>query len=109
MRLEPLPDRLPEHPMSETPRDSLLSSIGLLESAGFGARRATYANSLLFWAAVPHRFLSRLKGSGESDVKPASPLMNRLFGGALGLESKMVRRVAFPFGLSVIVVARKPD
>jgi SAM-dependent methyltransferase len=79
----------------------------LLESAGFETRRATYANSLLFWAAVPHRFLSRLKGSGESDVKPASPLMNRLFGGALRVESKMMRRMAFPFGLSVIVVARK--
>lgn len=80
----------------------------LLESVGFETRRATYANSLLFGAAVPHRFLSRLKGSGESDVKPASPLINRLFGGALRVESKMVRRMAFPFGLSVIVVARKP-
>src|SRR5205085_2776651 len=80
---------------------------GLLESAGFETRRATYANSLLFWAAVPHRLLSRLKGSGESDVKPASPLMNRVFGGALRLESKLVRRLAFPFGLSVVVVARK--
>ena len=79
----------------------------LLESVGLATRRATYANSLLFWAAVPHRFLSRLKGSGESDVKPASPLINRLFGGALRVESKLVRRMAFPFGLSVIVVARK--
>src|SRR5256714_2233531 len=79
----------------------------LLESVGFETRRATYANSLLFWAAVPHRLLSRLKGSGESDVKPASPLMNRVFGGALNIESKLVRRLAFPFGLSVIVVARK--
>jgi SAM-dependent methyltransferase len=79
----------------------------LLESAGFVIERATYANSLLFWAAAPHRFLSRLRGSGESDVKPASPWMNRLFGGALGIESKVVRRAAFPFGLSVIVVARK--
>ena len=79
----------------------------LLESVGFETRRATYANSLLFWAAVPHRLLSRLKGSGESDVKPASPLLNRVFGGALNIESKLVRRLAFPFGLSVIVVARK--
>ena len=55
---------------------------------------------------MPHRLLSRWKGSGESDVKPASPLMNRVFGGALRLESKLVRRLAFPFGLSVAVVAR---
>ncbi|HKQ06013.1 MAG TPA: class I SAM-dependent methyltransferase [Blastocatellia bacterium] len=80
----------------------------LLESVGFAPRRATYANALLFWAAVPHRLWSRLKGSGESDVKPTSPLMNRIFGGALNVESKLVRRMAFPFGLSVIVVARKP-
>jgi SAM-dependent methyltransferase len=79
----------------------------LLVSVGFAPRRATYANALLFWAAVPHRLWSRLKGSGESDVKPASPLMNRLFGGALNIESKLMRRLAFPFGLSVIVVARK--
>jgi SAM-dependent methyltransferase len=80
----------------------------LLQAAGFETRRTTYANSLLFWAAVPHRLLSRLKGSGESDVKPTSPWMNRFFGGALAVESKVVRRMTFPFGLSVIVVARKP-
>jgi hypothetical protein len=33
--------------------------------------------------------------------------MNRVFGGALNVESKIMRRMAFPFGLSVIVVARK--
>src|SRR5262249_39642843 len=72
----------------------------LLEAAGFETRRATYANSLLFWAAVPHRWLSKIKGSGESDVQPASPLLNALFGSALNLESKIVRALAFPFGLS---------
>src|SRR5256885_268857 len=43
----------------------------LLRSNGFMLRRSTYANTLLFWAAAPHRLLSKLRGSSQSDVKPA--------------------------------------
>lgn len=79
----------------------------LLASAGFRLRRATYANTLLFWAAVPHRWLSRIKGESSSDVKPVSPLLNSMFGGALNLESRLVKHLSLPFGLSVIALAQK--
>jgi ubiquinone/menaquinone biosynthesis C-methylase UbiE len=79
----------------------------LLASEGFAPRRVTYVNTLLFWAAVPHRLLSRLRGEDQSDVKPVPRLMNALFASALKLESRLVSRVTFPFGLSVVAVAEK--
>ncbi len=79
----------------------------LLTAQGLTIDRATYANTLLFPLAVPHRFLSRLTGSEESDVKPVHPLMNKLFFSALKLESGIVKHLSLPFGLSVIALARK--
>lgn len=79
----------------------------LLVSQGFKIKRATYANSLLFPLAMPHRFLSRMKGGDESDVKPVHPLMNKSFAAALKLEARMLSRLSFPFGLSVIILAEK--
>jgi SAM-dependent methyltransferase len=79
----------------------------LLAAQGFRVRRATYANSLLFPLAIVHRFLSRLQGGEESDVKPVHPLMNRTFAAALNLESRLLSGLSFPFGLSVILVAEK--
>lgn len=79
----------------------------LLVSQGFKIKRATYANSLLFLAAMPHRFLSRIKGGDESDVKPVHPLLNRTFAAALQLEARLLQRLSFPFGLSVIILAEK--
>ena len=79
----------------------------LLASEGLSPRRATYVNTLLFWAAVPHRLLSRLRGVDQSDVKPVPDLMNALFASALKLEARLVSRVTFPFGLSVVALAEK--
>jgi ubiquinone/menaquinone biosynthesis C-methylase UbiE len=79
----------------------------VLVSEGFTIRRATYANTLLFPAAMPHRFLSRLKKSEESDVQPVHPLINRVFAAALKLEARLLQRLSFPFGLSVIILAEK--
>jgi SAM-dependent methyltransferase len=79
----------------------------LLRARGLKPRRSTYANTLLFWAAAPHRLLSKLRGSTESDVKPVPRWLNTLLGGALKLEARMLRRIAFPFGLSVITLAEK--
>ena len=79
----------------------------LLRSHGFKPRRSTYANTLLFGAAAPHRLLSKLRGSTESDVKPVAPWLNALLGAALKLEARLLRRIGFPFGLSVITLAEK--
>ncbi|MEK6301423.1 MAG: class I SAM-dependent methyltransferase [Acidobacteriota bacterium] len=77
----------------------------LLESHGFAIRRASYANTLLFPAAVTHRLLS--KGGDASDVHNVSGLMNRTLGAALKLEARLLTHLSFPFGLSVIALAEK--
>lgn len=79
----------------------------LLRAHGFTPRRSTYANTLLFWVAAPHRLLSKLRGSTASDVKPVPRWLNTLLGAALKLEARMLRRMSFPFGLSVITLAEK--
>jgi ubiquinone/menaquinone biosynthesis C-methylase UbiE len=79
----------------------------LLSAHGFKSKRSTYANSLLFWMAAPHRLFSKLRGSTESDVKPVPAWLNTILGTALRLEARMLRRMTFPFGLSVITLAEK--
>jgi len=79
----------------------------LLLARGFRIRRATYANTLLFWLAAAHRLLSKWRGSTESDVRPVPQLLNSMLGAALDLEARMLGRVVFPFGLSAIVLAEK--
>jgi len=79
----------------------------LLLSHGLSIRRATYANTLLFWLAAPHRLLSKWRGSTESDVKPVPRWLNTALHSALTLEARMLGRSSFPFGLSVITLAEK--
>ena len=80
----------------------------LLLAHGFKIKRATYANTLLFWLAAPHRLWSKWRGGTESDVKQVSRWLNATLESALKLESRMLSRVAFPFGLSAIALAEKP-
>jgi SAM-dependent methyltransferase len=88
-------------------RFTLSELIKLVDSLGFERRRSTYANTLLFGAAVPHRLLSRLLGSTSSDVKPVPGWMNKAFYGVLRAESLLLERVSLPFGLSVILLVEK--
>lgn len=82
--------------------------LELLRSEGLSIRRATYANALLFFAAVPHRLLSKMKGGEESDVRPAPRFVNSAFGAALKMEARLIKFLSFPFGLSVFALAQKP-
>lgn len=79
----------------------------LLQERGLMAKRCTYANTLLFPAALFHRVLSRITGSIESDVKPVANWLNTLLESVLKLEARMLKRTSFPFGLSLIVLAQK--
>jgi SAM-dependent methyltransferase len=79
----------------------------LLSMRGFKVRRSTYANTLLFWVAVPHRLMSKWRGSTESDVKPVSRWLNAILAAILKLEARLIRHLSFPFGLSVVAVAEK--
>jgi SAM-dependent methyltransferase len=79
-----------------------------LAATGFAPLRVSYANSLLFLAAVPHRLMSRLRGRDDSDVKPVNTWVNSALGSALNLEARLLRHVRFPFGLSVMAISRRP-
>lgn len=85
------------------------------EAAGFDVVRATYANTVLFPVAAIRRLVLMRIGIAkpDSDVKPMPRGLrwtNRLLTGMLRLEARVVsrRRRQLPFGLSTIVVLRKP-
>jgi SAM-dependent methyltransferase len=79
-----------------------------LGEAGFKIERASYANITFFGPILIGRVLMRLTG-----LRPASEnnitigALNGLLGRILGAESWWLRRLSFPFGVSIICVARK--
>jgi len=79
-----------------------------LREAGLEVERASYANITFFFPILIGRVLMRLTG-----VRPASENnitiggLNGLLGRILGAESWWLRRMNFPFGVSIICVARK--
>jgi SAM-dependent methyltransferase len=85
-----------------------------LAGAGFESVRLTFANTLLFPAAVVWRLLKRAGiGPPGSDVRDTTRGPDWLNGGLarlLRLEAAYLRRssAALPFGLSLIGLGRKP-
>jgi SAM-dependent methyltransferase len=79
-----------------------------LTDAGLTVERASYANITFFVPILVGRVLMRLTG-----LRPASEnnitigALNGLLGRILGAESWWLRRVNFPFGVSIICVAKK--
>jgi SAM-dependent methyltransferase len=79
-----------------------------LGDAGLTVERASYANITFFAPILFGRVLMRLTG-----LRPASEnnitigALNGLLGRILGAESWWLRRMNFPFGVSIICVAKK--
>jgi len=81
-----------------------------LAATGFEVERMTYANTLLFPLAAAKRALERKKGlapEDASDLRPLHPVADAIMGAVLGLEARLVPRIALPFGLSLFCVAKK--
>jgi SAM-dependent methyltransferase len=79
-----------------------------LRDAGFKVERASYANISFFVPILFGRVLMRLAGwrpASENNITIGA--LNGLFGRILGAESWWLRRLSFPFGVSIICVARK--
>ncbi len=79
-----------------------------LETAGFAVERATYANFTFFAPVLGGRTIMKLTG-----IKPASEnninisALNGIFGKIFSAEKYWLRNMNFPFGVSIVVVARK--
>jgi SAM-dependent methyltransferase len=96
-------------------RYSLRTLRDRAERSGFEVVRATYANTLLFPVAAFRRIILMRIGAtnADSDVRPLPRGLrwsNRAMIGALRLEAAAFSRpwMRLPFGLSAIVVLRKP-
>jgi len=89
-------------------RDALARQV---DEAGFEVLRRAYMNSLLFPVALAVRVSERLRfgrSAARSSLARPSPPLNWLLGAVYGLEARLVSRWTFLFGLSVLVVARRP-
>ena len=79
-----------------------------LEKAGFAVERATYANITFFAPVLAGRTIMKLTG-----LKPASEnninisALNGVFGRLFGAERFWLKNFNFPFGVSIVIVAKK--
>lgn len=82
----------------------------VIAQAGFELERLTYANITFFLPILVGRLLMRLTG-----YRPASEnnltvgFLNGFLGSIFGAEAPLLRHVNFPFGVSIVCVARRID
>lgn len=82
----------------------------VVEGAGFVVERTTYFNSFLVppAAALRRTPLRRFASENDEEVGQASPFVSKVMTGLSTLERKVIRRRRMPFGLSLILLARRP-
>ncbi len=70
----------------------------------------TYANITFFVPILLGRLLMRVTGfrpASENNITVGS--LNGLLGSIFGAEAALLRHIKFPFGVSIICVARRND
>ena len=86
-------------------KDGLLA---VARAAGLQPEYVSYFNTLLFPLVAAKRLLGRLLGdSGGADDEMPSPALNRLLGAVFAIERHLLGRVVLPFGVSLVMVARR--
>ena len=79
-----------------------------LEKAGFEIERATYANWTFFTPILAGRTLMKITGiKPESENNVNVSALNGVFGKLFGAERFWLKNFDFPFGVSVVIVAKK--
>lgn len=81
-----------------------------MEDVGFKIRKITYINMFLFPLIALLRLMKRLnrpKGPSRSDLKPTPALINKGLIFILTMEARLIEIIDFPFGLSILCIARK--
>lgn len=82
----------------------------LLEETGFVLDYATYFNTLLFPLIAGVRLFNKALGRHKgSDFNQPPPALNRLLAQFFAAERLVVPRSRFPFGVSLLAVARRPS
>jgi SAM-dependent methyltransferase len=92
-----------------------------LQGVGFELKRVSYNNYFVFPMAAALILLRKGRGNKpelashhlnedefEVEMEPASPLVNKILTRVGEFEAEMAGRISFPFGTSLIAVARKP-
>ncbi len=86
------------------------SANELLTQANFEPLYVGYINFLLFIPIIIKRRYDKLVlNTPKSDVYVHSPVINGIFLAILRLENFLLRFINFPFGISIIAVAKKTD
>lgn len=83
----------------------------MLSSAGFEIVYTSYFQTFLFPLAVIKRFADRITGAEKKQTEPVEELpgfMNSLFKAVFKAEKGFLKFMRFPFGNSIITIARKP-
>ena len=79
-----------------------------LRQAGYTVERATYANWTFFAPILVGRTVMRLTGiRPESENNVNVSALNGIFGKLFSAERHWLKKFDFPFGVSIVVVARK--
>lgn len=79
-----------------------------LEKAGFQIERATYANWTFFAPILAGRTLMKVTGiKPESENNVNVSALNGIFGRIFAAERLWLKNFDFPFGVSIVIVAKK--
>jgi SAM-dependent methyltransferase len=82
--------------------------VNRLEKAGYEIERATYANWTFFTPILAGRLLMKATGiKPESENNITISALNGVFGKLFGAERFWLRNFDFPFGVSIVIVAKK--
>ena len=79
-----------------------------LEKAGFEIERATYANITFFAPILAGRVIMKITGiKPESENNVNVSALNGFFGKIFSSEKYWLKKANFPFGVSIVIVAKK--
>jgi SAM-dependent methyltransferase len=82
--------------------------VDRLKAAGYEIQRATYANWTFFTPIFAGRLFMKATGiKPESENNVNISALNGIFGKLFAAERFWLRNLNFPFGVSIVVVARK--
>ncbi len=79
-----------------------------LGGAGFRVTRLTYFNTLLAPPVAAARLFGRRRRALRHDLVSPPRWLNSLLARLFALEAPLLRRVNFPFGISVLAIAQRP-